>query len=56
MKARKVLLTIEMLTDFPKNSFKKADLQILFDGYLPESMCEELVIHQVTFQVVKEEK
>lgn len=57
MKARKVILTLEILTDIPKNVFNKLDLQNLFDRFgFNEEVSTELDINRVTFRVVKEDK
>lgn len=56
MKARKVILTLELLTDLPKKSFSKINLQEFFDGYQLSEIDSTLEVHQVSFQVVKEEK
>jgi hypothetical protein len=55
MKPRKLLVTIEMLTDIPSREFTKVGLQDLFyGGYKNDN--ETLTIHQVRTQVVKETK
>jgi len=58
MKARKVILTLELLTDVPKNIFNRAALQQLFYsfGLDIEGRDTQLEIQHVTFQVVKGDK
>ncbi|MBE3137631.1 MAG: hypothetical protein IMZ43_09630 [Thermoplasmata archaeon] len=55
MKPRKLMMTIEMLTDIPTKEFTKAGIQTLFyDEFLQDD--EVLTIHQVRTQIVKEDK
>ncbi len=55
MKPRKVIITIEALTDIPIKSFKKHYIQVACDLYF-KVHDEIFTIHQVHAQVVKEEK
>jgi len=55
MKPRKLMLTIEMLTDIPTKDFTKIGIEELFlNGFVGNE--ETLTVHQVRAQVVKENK
>lgn len=57
MKPRKVILTIEMLTNVKLKEFNKELLQDLFDNYWTDPLDDEtLVVHQVEAVVVKPDK
>jgi len=57
MKPRKLVVTIEMLTGIPSREFSKTNMQGMFDGYFTDTeMGEDLEVHQVRSQVVKENK
>jgi len=56
MKPRKVILTIEMLTDIPLKQFNQRSITGIFEGWLEGWIDEILEIHQVRAQVVKGDK
>jgi len=57
MKPRKLMVTIEMLTDIPSREFSKTNVQGMFDEHFTDGeMGEVLEVHQVRAQVVKENK
>lgn len=55
MKPRKLLVTIEMLTDIASRNFTKIGIEELFAKYFVIAG-EVLKVHQVRTQVVKEKK
>ena len=59
MKPRKLIVTIEMLTDIPSGEFGKSNIQVAFDDGFVNANAEPretLEVHQVRTQVVKENK
>ena len=55
MKLRKIIITIEALTDINLKDFNKESMNDLFILYFVKAY-EEITIHQVHTQVVKEGK
>ena len=55
MKPRKLMVTIEMLTDIPSREFSKFNVQAAFYEIFRNDD-EALEVHQVRTQVVKEDK
>lgn len=52
-KVRKVILSLELLTDFPKELFTKTELQNLFDSFNLEDANATLEVLRFSFRVVK---
>ncbi len=55
MKERKIMVTIEILTNIRLKDFDKLSMQEMFNQYFIDGD-EALIIHQVKSQVVKPEK
>ena len=59
MKERKIMVTIEALTNIPIKEFSKKSIQEMFDGHFIGTGApyeETFIAHQVRGQVVKENK
>ena len=57
MKKRKIMVTIEMLTDIRLKEFNKFNVQHMFDDHFADAWKDEaIVVHQVKVQAIRPEK
>ncbi len=59
MKERKIMVTIEALTNIPIKEFSKKSIQEMFDGHFINTGApnkETLTVHQIRAQAIKENK